>query len=424
MSSNLRYRALVAAFAVAVAGLFAVATPANASLIVSVVSSSTSVDSVGYRHIVGELRNDGTATADFVQLNLSYLDQSERLLKTDITYAALSPFSPGEKSPFETAFEPPAGYHHYEIAVDPDSTTSRPNRNVTTTITNEFTDSIGYRHLVGTVRNNNTTTATFVQPVFTFYDAAGTVVETERTYVRSNDSADIAPGATANVEVTVNGDRAYSTYVVATQASSPPSGVASSPSPAASPGGGTPSSPSPAPTQTAELAPAVSVAPSVISAGQRMAVTYSGTPNSTLTVLSKTQPATGYSRITTVTLDGSGYGSTSHAPTKNTRIMAQTANGLSSTQPLVQVRSVASFTAQRTAPRTYTLTGKVYPARDQRLVSVYRNGALVAQGRTNSTGVYALRTTLAAGTFSFQARTGDDTYNLGAVSPAKTVRLT
>jgi hypothetical protein len=423
LSANLRYRALGAAFAVAVAGVFSLATPANASVIVNVVSSSSYVDSIDYRHIVGELRNDGTETADFVQLNLSYLDQNERLLKTDVTYARLSPFAPGEKSPFETAFEPPAGYHHYKIAVDPDSTTARPNRNFTTTVTNEFTDSIDYKHIVGTVRNNNTTTATFVQPVFTFYDAAGTVVEMESTYVRSNDSAEIAPGATANFEVTLNGDRAYSTYAVVTQSSSPPSGAASSPSPAASPSGASPSNPSSGPSQAAEQAPAVSVAPSVISAGQRMTVTYSGTPNSTLTVLSKTQPATDYSRITTVALDGSGYGTTSHAPTKNTRIMAQTANGLTSSQPLVQVRSVASFNAQRTAPRTYTLTGKVYPARDQRLVSVYRNGTLIAQGRTNSSGIYAIRKTLAPGTFNFQARTGDDTYNLGASSPAKTVRI-
>jgi hypothetical protein len=168
-------------------------------------------------------------------------------------------------------------------------------------------------------------------------------------------------------------------------------------------------------------APSVSVSPAVISAGQRVTVTYRGTPGAVVEVLSRTQPATVFSRIATVTLDSSGVGTSSHAPQKNTRITARSAAGqLSADQPIVAVRSVSSLTVQRVGTRTYTFTGRVYPALDQRLVSLYRNGVLVAQGRTNASGIYAITRTLAAGTFAFQVRTSNDMYNLGTVSPTRT----
>ena len=61
--------------------------------------------------------------------------------------------------------------------------------------------------------------------------------------------------------------------------------------------------------------------------------------------------APGAQVIGSVTLDGSGFGSSSHAPTKNTRIEARTDGGLYSGQPLIQVRSVASVNVTR-ASRT------------------------------------------------------------------------
>jgi len=182
------------------------------------------------------------------------------------------------------------------------------------------------------------------------------------------------------------------------------------------------SSPTPTPTPSGSEAPAPDVAPSVyldrstISAGERTSVQYQGQPGETLTILSKTQPATGYSAIGTVTLDAAGFGTSTHAPTKNTRIEAMTAGGLVSGQPLIQVRSVASFTASRVGVGSYSFTGRVYPARSQRLVSIYRYGALFAQARCDASGIYQVTSRLAPGTYAFESRTSSDTYNLGATS--------
>ena len=109
--------------------------------------------------------------------------------------------------------------------------------------------------------------------------------------------------------------------------------------------------------------------------------------------------------------------------TKNTRILAKAASGLPSTNPLIQVRSVASLTATRVGTRTFTFSGRVYPALSGRLVSLYRTGTLVGQARCASTGIYSMTRTLGAGTVTFQTKTASDTYNLGTTSPVRSVRI-
>lgn len=180
--------------------------------------------------------------------------------------------------------------------------------------------------------------------------------------------------------------------------------------------------PSPAPSQSSppaqqDAAPTLALNPSTISAGQATVVTYSGTPGSTVYILSRTQPSTVFTKIGSVTLDAQGTGTSTHRPMKNTRITARTAAGkLSDFAPIIAVKSVASFNANRVGTRTYNFTGRVYPALSNRLVNLYRNGVLVGQGRCDSTGIYSITKTLAAGTFTFQLRTPNDQDNLGTNS--------
>ncbi len=167
----------------------------------------------------------------------------------------------------------------------------------------------------------------------------------------------------------------------------------------------------------ADLPPTLTLSPGTISAGQPTTVTYRGTPGSTVDILSRTQPATAFSKIGSVTLGSNGIGTSTHRPQKNTRITARTSGGqLSETAPIIAVRSVASFNVTRVGTRTYVVTGRVYPALRNRLVNLYRNGVLVGQGRCDATGIYTITRTLAAGAFTFQARTPDDQDNLGTVS--------
>jgi hypothetical protein len=52
---------------------------------------------------------------------------------------------------------------------------------------NSFTDSLGYFHVVGEIKNNYPSTATFVRIVGTFYDINNQVVGTQFTYANPSD---------------------------------------------------------------------------------------------------------------------------------------------------------------------------------------------------------------------------------------------
>jgi len=52
---------------------------------------------------------------------------------------------------------------------------------------NSFTDSKGYLHVVGEIKNNYPSTATFVRIVGTFYDINNQVVGTQFTYASPSD---------------------------------------------------------------------------------------------------------------------------------------------------------------------------------------------------------------------------------------------
>jgi uncharacterized protein YkwD len=174
----------------------------------------------------------------------------------------------------------------------------------------------------------------------------------------------------------------------------------------------------------AETPPVVTISPTAINAGQRVTATYTGVPGMVLDVLSKSPPATSYTKIGTVTLDATGTATSSHAPTRNTRLAARTPRGTMSNLPLIQVRSVASINAYRLQSGFYVFQGTVSPLLANRLVSLYRNGVLAGQARTNVRGIYGIGALMRPGpTYDFVVRTPNDAYNLGATSRTLRVRI-
>ena len=199
---------------------------AHASGSVQLLSSSSWTDSIGNIHIVGEVLNNTGAYHDFIQINFEYLDASGRLLKPDFTFTDANELAPGERGGFTNIFTPPAGYDHYSITGIGESTTSSPpNHNFSTLVTNVFTDSIGAQHVVGTVTNNNSTTDTFVEVLFTVYGCDGTTVDSDFTFVQAPDgSSTLAPGQTAPFElIRLSDSPAMTAMRLITQSSDAPS---------------------------------------------------------------------------------------------------------------------------------------------------------------------------------------------------------
>ena len=55
--------------------------------------------------IVGEVMNNGTETAEFVQASVSFYDQNQEIIGNEFSYTSPSTVDPGQRSPF-TVFIP------------------------------------------------------------------------------------------------------------------------------------------------------------------------------------------------------------------------------------------------------------------------------------------------------------------------------
>lgn len=405
-----------------------VALPASASTSVTIVSSSSYVDSIDYRHVVGEVRNTGTTNVDSVELTVTFHDAGGRLLETSSTYSALDILAPGERAPFHAIDETPPGYDHYELSLSSQATTAMPNHNFTTTVSNEYTDSIDYRHIVGTVRNDNTTTARFVEPVITLYDASGTVVGTDFTFVKSDDSSSLGAKASAPFEFAISTERPWATYRIVTESSTPPAyDTTGAPSASASPTGTSPTTnPSPAP---AHEVPSVTVSPFVVRYGQTAYVTISGTPGAVIDLYIRKYRADFVKIRDGLVLDASGQTTVATKPDMNLRFMAKDravaeGSSIGGTSGLMTVEKQVSINVSRVGTNRFTFSGSINPNHPGAVVNLYRNGSLLKAGiPVNSSRVYTFTGVLPSGSADFRVTSPVTGYNNASHSPVRTVRI-
>jgi hypothetical protein len=182
--------ALVLVLGTGLVGAVVRVDPATALPSVTLVSSSTWFEPIGegQLHVVGELRNNGPGIASHVRVDIDI--SGVPVVSGD---ALVDDMYPGEKAPFDIGLGP-YSYTRDPITIGkilPSPYFSAPKHNFTTTVTRQYLDSSGYRHVSGTVRNNNGTTIQGVAPVFTFYNgstavmAGGTAVNTGATHALS-----------------------------------------------------------------------------------------------------------------------------------------------------------------------------------------------------------------------------------------------
>jgi hypothetical protein len=176
--------------------------------------TSSYVDSIGARHVVGEVVNSLGQAAEFVQITVNYYAGST-LVATDTTFSSLSVIPAGGDSPFEVLTYPgPAGVTSFEASVTsftaPPGGGRHPITGLSVAVSNTYTDVIGYLHVVGTVTNNSGATYTYVQPLIALYSAAGTVVRADFTFT---DPSTLSPGQTGAFEFLINASGlSYSSY--------------------------------------------------------------------------------------------------------------------------------------------------------------------------------------------------------------------
>jgi len=156
------------------------AAPDAASI--QILSSRAWTDDIGYLHIVGDVKNTTTAWRRFVEIDARLYNANGRVLKSTFTFTLLDLVGPGKRAPFHLITERPAGYHHFRLSTTSSTTSLRPIGKLKIFRGVPYTDSIGYRHYPGEVKNENGFPVEFTQVIITLFDANGRVLNVDFTF--------------------------------------------------------------------------------------------------------------------------------------------------------------------------------------------------------------------------------------------------
>ncbi len=145
-----------------------------------VINSSSYMDpTAGQLHIVGEVKNNGNANLQFVQVAATFKDASGNPLQSGLGYTALPILVPGQTSPFEIYTQPPAGMAGSADLVVTFSTTANPPASGLSVSNDSIqTDSQGRLHITGVATNSRLTTVNSFRVAYTIRDTNGTAIRT------------------------------------------------------------------------------------------------------------------------------------------------------------------------------------------------------------------------------------------------------
>jgi hypothetical protein len=159
---------------------------ANAAGNISIVSYSHYYDSLNDLWVVGELTNRGNVPTRFSKVNAIFYNASREVVSVQFGYSDLDVLLPNRKSPFSILLLESEGslkVYNYTLTVSWDDYPS--GMPIGLEILSNYTsiDTYGWMHVTGEIKNTGTTMSNYTQVFATFYDANGTVVATEFTYV-------------------------------------------------------------------------------------------------------------------------------------------------------------------------------------------------------------------------------------------------
>jgi hypothetical protein len=194
-------------------------TQVQASGLVDILTHSGWLDSIGYYHVSGEVQNSGSEAVHYVEVVATFYNSSNVVVATDFTFSDVDVILPGRKSPFDvllTDSTQAAKVDHYSLAAMYSTTNAIP-KALEILSYSSYTDTYGYMHVVGEIRNNGAANATFVEVIATFYGLTGKVVATDFTFA---DPHDLQPNQVAPFEVLLIYDERVplvSTYMLTAQ---------------------------------------------------------------------------------------------------------------------------------------------------------------------------------------------------------------
>ena len=406
----------------ALAGVLASApVPAQAaSGAVELVSYSSGADDYGYVHVAGQVVNRTGQTVGSVVVVVDQLDRQGSLVGTDTTYAQTTVLDDGEFSGFSTMFQAPKGYDHLVIRSVGGSQSYRPaNRNFAITVTNRYRSSSGEDHIVGTIKNLNTSEASLVSVDATYFDEVGTAVGATSAYpTAANGSGAMAAGETNSFDVSFVDSSTPASYVLIAESYDDPSPL---PTSWVSSGGG-----------TRTYGQSAAIAGRVTKRGTDV-----GLDAVTVQLLAQTAGSSTWNVTLTATTDYDGRVSFSPRPARNMSYVIRlpasaTQQGSQSPSQPVVVNALhgAKLSATSVAlGRTATLTATVAPSQAGRILTLQR---LVSGKWTNVTShaldgksswVFSVKPT-ARGTYTYRTSSAAYAANGAGTSAPVSLKVT
>ncbi len=171
--------------------IFSIASPVEPVEAVEIINHSSYLDTLGWYHIIGEVKNNSSNKLNYIRLTATFYNTAGTVISTDFTYTRIDTLMPEQKSPFEIILldkTNSAAVDHYVVVLsDATITGVEPYRAFTVLSHSSSIDTSGWYHVVGEVKNTGSQMATYVQVVGTFYDATGKVVATAFTYTHPED---------------------------------------------------------------------------------------------------------------------------------------------------------------------------------------------------------------------------------------------
>jgi len=213
--------ALGASLVVIGAAVPAAAAIGHVAAALRVVSSSVFSTTDGAVHVVGAVKNSGTAPLDAVRVGVRFEDAAGTALGKGVGRALLATVNPGEVSAFELVGAAPAGTTRAVVT----GVSSRPaaalgNHRFGATVTGTSTDGTGATNIVGSVTNRNKVADAAVQVVFSFLDSSGSVVGVGTTDVTTGQAV-LGAGQSAPFDEVVPSGFTFASYDVTTQSATP-----------------------------------------------------------------------------------------------------------------------------------------------------------------------------------------------------------
>jgi len=166
---------------------------------VSVLSFSHYYDDSGYFNVVGEVKNNlGTNVKD-VEIVVTFYDSSGTVIVADYTNTEIDILKPNQKSPFKLTGYLDNSLASYSLDVQYNTTQDQPFEGLTIVSQTASIDPEGLHNVVGEVKNNGASEATYVIVVGIYYDSAGKVIGISFTYTNP---ATINAGETSSFALT------------------------------------------------------------------------------------------------------------------------------------------------------------------------------------------------------------------------------